>query len=109
MDEYEVLWTDTARLDLDGIIEYIAEEDGAAIALNVLDRLEKRAGKLLNMPNRGRVVPELQENGVFQYRQLSETPWRIIYRIRKEIVYVVAVIDGRRDFVDLLLQRLIQI
>ncbi|RLL50795.1 type II toxin-antitoxin system RelE/ParE family toxin [Mariprofundus sp. EBB-1] len=109
MAEYEVLWTDTATHDLNGIIEYIAEDRGAETALSILDRLELRADALFNMPNRGRIVPELQDIGVFQYRQLSETPWRIIYRIRKEVVYVVAVIDGRRDFIDLLLQRLIQI
>jgi len=35
-------------------------------------------------------------------------PWRVIYRIEAERVYVVAVIDGRRNVEDILLARLLR-
>jgi len=35
-------------------------------------------------------------------------PWRVIYRIEKKCVYVVSVIDCRRNVEDVLLERLLK-
>jgi len=59
------------------------------------------------MPNRGRVVPELKFYNIITYRELIVAPWRIIYRIENDTVYVLSIIDGRRNVEDLLLARLI--
>jgi len=40
---------------------------------------------------------------------LTERPWRILYRILGESVYVVAVVDSRRDMVAFLMERLLRI
>jgi len=79
MINHDVLWTDVARCDLDDIANYIAEEDGIDAALEIVCRLERKAAKLVNMPKRGVIVPELLDIGVLQYHQLTERPWRIIY------------------------------
>ena len=42
------------------------------------------------------------------YRQLIESPWRIIYKIDKNIVNVLIIIDSRRNTQDILLERLIK-
>jgi plasmid stabilization system protein ParE len=52
---------------------------------------------LATMPERGRMVPELDRVGERRYRELIELPWRVIYRVKDESVRVVAVIDSRRD------------
>jgi len=109
MIDYNVLWTDVARSDLDDIANYIAEEDGIDTALEIVFRLERRAAKLVNMPKRGVIVSELLDVGVLQYRQLTERPWRIFYRIYEETVHVVAVVDGRRDMVVFLMERLMRV
>jgi len=109
MIDYDVLWADVARDDLDDIANYIAEEDSVDAALDVVCRLDRRAEKLVSLPKRGVVVPELLDIGVLQYRQLTERPWRILYRILGESVYVVAVVDSRRDMLAFLMQRLLRI
>jgi len=109
MIDYEVLWADVARDDIDDIANHIAEEGGAGAALDVVCRLERRAEKLVSLPKRGVIVPELLDVGVLQYRQLTEKPWRILYRILGESVYVVAVVDSRRDMVTFLMERLLRI
>jgi len=109
MIEYDVLWADVARSDLDNIANYIAEEDGVDIALEIVLRLERKAEKLVSMPKRGVIVPELLEIGVLQYRQLTEKPWRILYRILGNTVHVVAIVDSRRDMVSFLMERLLRI
>jgi len=107
MAEYKVLWTDSARTDLEGIVDFIAEEDQRS-ALRVLERLEKRARALRRFPKRGRVVPEMRTLDVFLYRELIERPWRMIYRFDDEHIYVLAVLDSRRELTSLLLERLIR-
>jgi plasmid stabilization system protein ParE len=42
------------------------------------------------------------------YRELVEAPWRLIYRAEAERVIVIALLDGRRDLADVLLERLLR-
>lgn len=104
-ETFQVHWSGAAVGDLESILGYIAEDDRPA-AMAVLDRLEHRASTLVNMPERGRIVPELREQGITVYRELVEPPWRILYRIESDRVWVLAVIDGRRNVEDILLERL---
>jgi toxin ParE1/3/4 len=102
---YQVLWTDIAKRDLEEIIEFIASEDSNAARASVR-RLERRCAKLSQLPHRGRVVPELKAVDVYAYRELTERPWRIVYRDEEGRVYVMAVLDARRNLISLLLERL---
>ena len=102
---FRVVWTKTAENDLDGIVDFIAD-DSVDAALAVFARIRERASTLYNFPNKGRVVPELHQHGIVQYRELILSPWRIIYRIDASTVYVTAVFDSRRNLEDLLLERL---
>jgi toxin ParE1/3/4 len=100
-----VLWTQTAQSDLEVIIEHIAA-DSPATAVEVLDRLQARVASLDDLAPRGRVVPELRDLGVHQYRELIERPWRIVYRTEGARTVIMAVLDARRDLDSLLLERL---
>jgi plasmid stabilization system protein ParE len=104
---YEVLWTHTAQEDLREIIEYIAAEDLPA-ASRILEKVRARAADLASLPERGRLVPELKDQGIGLYRELVVPPWRILYRITGRKVHVLAVIDSRRNVEDLLLLRLLR-
>ncbi len=102
---YKILWADVAWQDLSDIIEYIAI-DSPANALKTLPEIKKTASILHSLPERGRVVPELQDQGIQIYRELITAPWRIIYRISDKNVYVLSVLDARRNVEDVLLNRL---
>ncbi|MCG6941812.1 MAG: type II toxin-antitoxin system RelE/ParE family toxin [Thiohalocapsa sp.] len=108
MAERAVSWTRTARRDLHAIVGYIAE-DNLENAFAVLDRLQARAETLSDNAQRGRVVPELRAIDVYQYRELIEKPWRIVYRIERDAVLIMAVLDGRRDLRSVLLERLVRV
>lgn len=107
MTERRILWTETARLDLEAVVDYIAM-DSLENALGALDRLQRHAETLKTNAERGRLVPELRAVGVVQYREVIERPWRILYRIEMDAVFVLAVLDGRRDLESLLLERLVR-
>ena len=91
--------------DLRAISLRIALEDPRA-ALGVAERIERAANRLERFPLRGRVVPELRDLGVPGYRELIVAPWRVMYAVREREVFVWAVIDGRRNVEDVLLERL---
>jgi addiction module RelE/StbE family toxin len=104
---FRVQWAEAAVRDLEELISYIAA-DSPLNAERILDKLEKRAQTLESTPVRGRVVPELAHFGIRNWRELIVKPYRIIYRIDEDTVNVLAVLDGRRDLQDLLLERLIR-
>ena len=103
---YRILWTDVAESDLREIIAYIAI-DSPSNGLKILKKIKIRAASLYRFPERGRIVPELQEQGIHFYREVIETPWRILYRISANDVYVLSLIDSRRNVEDILLKRLL--
>lgn len=105
MPAYRIRWTEIAEEDLAAIVEYIATDSPDA-ASAVFDRIRSLADELVSFPERGRIVPELYKYGISQYRELLPSPWRLIYRIEEGVVFVMAVIDGRRDLEDLLLERI---
>ncbi len=86
------------------IADYIAS-DSKINADKALARFEQRIGTLSTLPERGRVVPELQWHGITNVREVCEKPWRILYQIRVMEVVIVAVYDGRRHLNDVLLER----
>lgn len=100
-----VKWSDTAERDLLAIVQYIAD-DSPSRAYDVFKEIKRKAASLRPFPERGRVAPELEENGIIQYHEIMAGPWRIIYRISNSDVYVLSVIDSRRSVEDILLRRL---
>jgi len=103
---YEVIWSKTSEKDLISIINYISI-DSPSIAYEKFKEIRSRASNLYNYPDRGRIVPELQEQGISQYRELIIEPWRILYKISDKKVYALSVLDSRQNVEDILLNRFI--
>jgi len=99
-----VLTADAAR-DLEEIFDYIALHDGLEKAVDVLDRMENA---LSEYPHRGAYPKELLALGIHEYREIFFKPCRIIYRIMGDTVYVLLIVDGRRDMQRLLQRRLLE-
>ncbi len=107
MDEkHQIVWTKSAVSDLEDIIKYIAENNPLT-AKNLFTTIKKQVSTLSYSPQRGRYIPELQEQGIFLYRELIISPWRVMYKIHEKTVYIMAIIDSRRNVEDILLEKLI--
>jgi toxin ParE1/3/4 len=104
---YPVLLTAGAEQDLESIYDYIAEFDSPANAEYVLDRLVKAAEGLATFPERGSYPKELLALGIKEYRQAFFKPYRMIYRVIGNQVYIHLIVDGRRDMQSLLARRLL--
>lgn len=104
---YAVLLTEGAEHDLESLYDYIAEFDSPASADYILDELMKVVEGLATFPERGSHPKELLAVGIKDYRQTFFKPYRVIYRIVGQRVYVYLIADGRRDMQSLLGRRLL--
>ncbi len=107
MKKYKVEWAAVAETDLKQIVDYLTA-DSPGNALQIFKKIRQRASGLYAFPKRGRVVPELQAQGIYIYRELIVAPWRIVYRIAEGTVFVLSVIDSRQNVEDILLNRLLK-
>jgi plasmid stabilization system protein ParE len=82
----KVILTPQSLDDLRGIVVFIAQQNPAR-AMSFGNELIDHALTLVELPERGRVVPEISEPGV---REIVHRPYRIIYEIFPEqnAVYV---------------------
>ena len=107
MVHFDVIWSAAAERDLRQIIRYIGRENPQN-ARTVLERIKHKASELVSMPERGRMVPEFETQGIRHYRELVIAPWRLIYRISGKDVLVFCLVDSRRNVEDVLWERATQ-
>ncbi len=108
MKNFDVIWTKSAKSDFESIIEYI-KTDSIEIAKTIFFAIKQECNNLYYFPQRKRIVPELQQIGIFKYREIIYQRWRIIYKIENTKVYILLVIDSSRNLEDILFERLIKI
>ncbi len=104
---FEVLLTRGAAGDLEEIHDYIAVHDTPAKASHVLDRIEEVVNSLATFPERGSYPKELLALGIKDFRETFFKPYRVIYRVSGQRVFIVLIADGRRDMQNLLTRRLL--
>jgi toxin ParE1/3/4 len=90
---YEITWTDAAREDLAGILDFIAK-DSLQNALAVADKIESSLDRLVDFPQSGHPVEDV--DGAF--REVVVFQYRVIYRVLAAEIEVIAVIHGARRF-----------
>lgn len=90
----KILWTEHALSCLAEIEEFIAEDDPVA-AIHLIERLIARTEILKKHPMTGRRVPELRKSPL---RELVVVNYRIVYRVRDDVVEVLTVFEGHRLF-----------
>jgi toxin ParE1/3/4 len=95
--ERRVIWAESARVALDEVVSYIAE-DSRANAFRVLQKALAAASILSTMGERGRIVPELEDDAV---REVFVFRYRLMYRVHSNRIEIVAFVHGARDFARL--------
>jgi plasmid stabilization system protein ParE len=82
-----VVWSNRALRSLADIHRHISA-DSEQTANHVVDNILKRGDQLAAFPHLGRVVDRYRRPGI---RELVESPYRILYRVRRQAVEVVDV------------------
>lgn len=97
-----------AEQDLIDIYSYVAVNDSGEKAEYLFNQLQILCLSLDKLAARSHIPPELARVGVTTYRQVHFKPYRVIYEIRGQHVYIHCVLDGRRDMQSLLERRLLR-
>lgn len=89
-----VVWSPSAIRDVEQIAEYISRDSVDRAALFVT-RLIEAAERLGRFPGSGRMIPELDDPN---RREIIVSPYRIMYLVEIEDVWITAVVHGARDW-----------
>lgn len=107
MEISEVIVSRFAEDDLNENAEYYNSLSQNYVA-KVVSEFEKNVMSLKNHPKSGRIVPELERQGIEQFRELIQGNYRIVYEISADKVIVHTIIDGRRNFEDIIISKLMR-
>jgi toxin ParE1/3/4 len=86
----KVKFTPSARNQFLSALSYI-RQDKTSAAVNFRNRTEKILRRLEDFPESGRIIPEFPE---LPYREVVISPYRFFYRIKVDVVWIVAVWHG---------------
>ena len=87
-----VLWAPQAILDVEAIRAHVAH-DSPHYADLVVERIVLAVERLNEHPRSGRVVPELGDESI---REIIHGNYRIVYRLRHDVVEIATVFHGAR-------------
>jgi len=93
-----VVLTAEAETDLESIAEYISR-DSVTAALNIVHDLREKCLALADAPRGYPLVPRYEHQGI---RRCPFGSYLIFYRVGTEIVEVVHILHGARDYEPLL-------
>lgn len=105
---YIVYILSDAEEDILDIYNYVHINDSEGKAKNLLNKIKETCFSLKNYPERGHIPPELEQIDVYQYREIHFKPYRIIYEISNNDVFIHCILDGRRALQELLQKRLLR-
>jgi len=88
----EVRWTPQAADDLEAVADFIATDSPYYAKLFTMDVLAA-VERLADFPNSGRVVPELKDPAI---REILFGSYRIVYRVKGDVVELLTVYHGAR-------------
>lgn len=105
--KFNVFLTPGAVRDLEEIGDTVSMYDTLEKAKYVLREIRRTIESLSEFPSRGVVPKEMVDLGIEAYREIFFKPYRIVYKVVNDSVYVSLVADGRRDMRRLLHRRLV--
>lgn len=90
----QVVWAPQAIQDVEAIRAHVTR-DSAHYADLVVERLVVAVERLQDHPRSGRVVPELGDDSI---REVIHGNYRVVYRLRHDVVEIATVFHGARSF-----------
>jgi plasmid stabilization system protein ParE len=104
----KIRYTTGARSDLIQLRRYVLGRFDDETWSRSLTELRDRVALLADQPRLGTVPPELEELGIGRYLELAVGRNRLIYEVRDGTVFILLVVDHRRDFRAVLARRLLE-
>ena len=104
---YSVILLEEAIKDIEAIYRYIRKSGSKTAAKDRVDGMRKACDSLTENPERGHIPYELSKIDQFEYRQIVEKKYRIIYQLAKPTIFIFGIIFGNRNISENLKQRIL--
>ena len=106
---WKVAFTRHADNDILEILAFIADREGPDMAETILEKFISARDSLRELPDRGRIPPELMKVNILSFREIQVAPYRVVYQANNiaHEVHIHIVADGRRNFTEILKERLL--
>jgi toxin ParE1/3/4 len=95
--DYQIIWSPKAVENLDAICAFIAEDSPYYASLTA-NKILKLIDNLSVFPESGRIVPEYYNHNI---REIIYKSYRIVYRIKEDIIEIAAICHSSRKELDL--------
>jgi len=104
----KIIWSEDAGNELMDIISYINKNSGKIIAKNIHKKIMEKVEDTSQNATGRRMAPLLKEFGILDIHQININPWLIYYRIDKNFMKIISIIDMRRNLEEILYQKVIE-
>ena len=101
----EVIISEFAEDDLNEIADYYFSRSPDYVE-RIISEFEDNVMSLQEHTKSGGTVPELERQGITKFRELIQEYYRIIYEISGKKIIVHTIIDGRRNFEEIIISKL---
>ena len=108
MKKYAVEVTRSALSDLEQISDFYLSHGDQKLVSNLLSLIENAIEQLKTMPERGSEASTLVRETGRRYQQYLADPFRLIYRVEKNCVFIVMVLHQRQSLQKALRNRLLK-
>jgi toxin ParE1/3/4 len=102
----EIIWSKDAGDELTEIISYIKYSTGKITAKQIYEKIINEVKHASENAKGRRIAPLLKELGVNHIHQLNVNPWIIYYKVEKDIMEIISIIDGRRNLEEILYKKI---
>lgn len=92
---YKIRWSPRAASNFEDICNYIAKDSEYYAAL-FAKKVNVIVKTIPQFPESGRIVPEYENENL---REKMYESYRIVYRLKEEVVEIVAICHGARTFI----------
>lgn len=106
--KYKINFTSSAECDLFEIYKYVFINDSEHSAEKIFNKLYQKCLTLKQNSLRDHIPPELKLIDIGDFLEIHSKPYRIIYQILGEEIFIHCILDGRRELSFLLKERLLR-
>lgn len=104
----KVVIIESAEHDLKALKDYIVKNHSRDAWTHTLSKIRETVSNIGAFPMSGSIPEELKKLDLAQYRQAISGLSRIIYEVRRDVIYIHIVADSRRDMKSLLMRRFLR-
>ena len=103
----EILWSQDSGDELLEIISYIKNNTGKMTAEKIYKKITDEVKRISFNATGRRIAPMLKQFGITDIHQFTVNPWVIYYRIEKNVMKIISIIDSRRNLEEMLYKKII--